>query len=228
MTRRELLVGASCSALIFGAGCGAGAPAPAASAAGSSKTASPGPASSAGTRCALSGGVEGASAPRVFIEVAAAQGELSALVREHPPVGLDVAPGAAFDAWVGDPRLKRLNVFHLLAPNDMPASARWELEGREGGEEPLDIIITPHVDGPAPQGVRMQVTMAGLAHTTVVVHDQQSVVFGGFPAPIPPGSQALFVLTPYVIWNDADLGRLLECKRRWAGNGGVARRPELP
>ena len=181
-----------------------------------------------GTSCDLSGGLgTTGTAPGVFIELAGAQGQLSAILRDHPPPAKDPAPTAGFEAFIGDPRLKSLGVYHVLTPTDVPQSVAWELEGRDGAKERLDITLTPHVSGPAPGGVSIDVDVRGRAHTTVVVRDQQSIFLDGFSVPLASGTQAVFVLTPYVLWNDADFTRLLECKGRRA-RPGIAAGSALP
>lgn len=167
------------------------------------------------------------TAPGVFIELAGAQGELAAILRDHPPPPANTRPTGGFEAFVGDPRLRSLGVYQVLTPTDVPQSVPWELEGRDGAKERLDITVTPHVSGPAPGGVSVEVDVRGRAHTPVVVRDQQSIFLGGFSLPLAQGTQAVFVLTPYVLWNEADFGRLLECKRRRA-LPGIAGGPALP
>jgi len=156
-------------------------------------------------------------APRVLLELAGAQGELTAMLRDHPPAPGARVPIGAFEAFVGDPRLTALRVYHVLTPNDVAQSVPWELEGRAGTKEHLDITMTPHVSGATPGGVRIEVDVRGHAHTTVVVRDQESVVFSGFSVPLAESTEALFVLTPYVVWSDADSRRLLECMRAVRG-----------
>lgn len=210
-------------ALLLGVGCGGATPHAAATQGGNDTSSSS--ARAAAAPCVLSGGVGAEdTSPAVFMELAGAEGELAAALRNDPPLPSDVAP-TAFEAFVGDPRLKQVRVYHLLGPSDVPQTVQWGEAAGDGKQEPFDITIVPHVDGPAPAGVRMQVTMlGGAAVTTVVVSDQQSVVL----APAVPGHQALFILTPYVLWNEGDVGRLLACKRRRASHAGLAGSPELP
>lgn len=222
-TGRNLLGGLGISALWLGAGCG-GHTAPAASSpVAGTKTAPAASAPRAGAPCDLSGGGGVTDAtPRVFIELALAEGDLMVILRDHPAGASDISSTGAFDALVSDPRLKGIRVLHVITPNDVPQTVPWELEGSEGAKERLDITVTPHVNGPAPEGVRVEIDVGGHAHTTVVVRDQQTTVFGGFSAPPLAELHAVFTLTPYVLWNEADLGRLLECKRRGAHPGPAA------
>jgi hypothetical protein len=207
----------------------AAAPAPVANA--------PSPASStrAGAPCALSGGAGVANAaPRVFIELTAAQGDLMALLRNHPPGPTPMSPTAGLERFTDDPRLERLSVLHVIVPNDTPRIMPWEADMPDGSREQWAITVTPHVNGPAPAGVRVEVVLsagtppeagaaaaagAERARTTVVVHDQESIVLGGFTASATAGPRGTLVLTPYVLWEEADLWRLYECKRRRAPSG---------
>jgi hypothetical protein len=185
--------------------------------------------------CALSGGSRGPkAAPRVFLELACAQGDPAALLAPHPaPHGS--APNSWLEGFLADPRLERISVLHVLAPNDTSRTLAWDLERHDGSVEPWSVTLTPHVNGPSPAGVRVEVTLtptkageggatreaseqgaAGRANTTVVVHDQQSVVLAGFAPPTSTATQTMVVLTPYVLWDEADLASLLECKRQRA------------
>jgi hypothetical protein len=164
------------------------------------------------------------------MELACAQGDPAALLAPHPAV-----PGSGQNTWLegflADPRLERISVLHVLAPNDASRTLQWDLERHDGSVEPWSVTLTPHVNGPSPAGVRVEVTLAptragqakaseqgaaGRANTTLVVRDQQSVVLAGFGAPTSAPTQAMLVLTPYVLWDEADLASLLECKRQRA------------
>ena len=119
------------------------------------------------------------------------------------------------------------------ASTGCPAGQRW------------DISVTPHVSGRSPVTVSMEVqllpvpppgTAAGAAgaagpssarrawqiaptcgaRTTLVVRNQQLIVLTGFPVSASASVDLMTTVTPYVIWEDADLERLLECKRKLA------------
>jgi hypothetical protein len=65
------------------------------------------------------------------------------------------------------------------------------------------------------------------ARTTLVARDQQLFVLSGFPQS--ERGELVTTLTPYVIWEDSDLQRLAECKRKSRDrNAGLDSKDPLP
>ncbi|HWP07306.1 MAG TPA: hypothetical protein VNN72_16255 [Polyangiaceae bacterium] len=114
-------------------------------------------------------------------------------------------------------------IHHVLAKNAEPQTVSWNVETQfVGGSSelvPWDMKLTPHIVATSPVSVRLEVDIAGgtLAHTTVVLRDQQTVILEPTGNPKPTSTtRAILAVTPYVLRDDADVRRLLECKRQAA------------
>jgi hypothetical protein len=140
---------------------------------------------------------------------------------------------------LNDPRLRIPRILHVLAPEGEARTVAWDVEkhDREGQcpeVERWDLTVTAHVDATQPSNVRLDVARSPApplgtrpedwyvpehrrAQTTVVVRDQQTVVLGGLGEPAVPQAPATLLVTPYVIWEEADLRRLFQCKMKRAG-----------
>ena len=139
---------------------------------------------------------------------------------------------------VADPRWEAVSVRHLIAGDGVRKTFPWEVEPPSGSSgcpaaERWDVSVVPHVTGRSPVTVSMEVRIlpapppgmtAGTwqvpptcgTRTTLVVRDQELIVLSGFPASAGASARVMTTVTPYVIWEDADLERLLECKRKLA------------
>lgn len=107
------------------------------------------------------------------------------------------------------------------ASTGCPAADRWDLSiaPRVTGQSPVMVsielrILPPPPPGMAPDAWHVPPTCG--ARTTLVLRDQQLIVLSGFPAFAGASAGVVTTVTPYVIWEDRDLERLLECKRKLA------------
>lgn len=171
---------------------------------------------------------------RVFVELATVRGDLAQVLRGAPA---PTSNAGTFAELLRDQRLEVPRVQHLLVANDAPETLAWDSEkpSASGGCAELDrwdMTVAAHADGESPAGVRLELSLAPApplgtppeswhipphrkVHTTVVVKDQQTVVLGGFPvAGAGMSSKSMLLVTPYVLREQSDLKRLLECKRR--------------
>jgi len=161
------------------------------------------------------------------------QGDLATIMRTLPLATDGTVPPLGFDPLLHDPGIKGVSVHHVLAKNDTLETLLWDLEqqDRAGKAQRVrwDMKLTPHVVTSSPVSVRLEVTLLSapvdsmpsgappadpkLAQTTLVVRDQQTIVLGGFddPRTLP---RTVFAVTPYVIWDEAGMRRLYECKLR--------------
>lgn len=207
-----------------------------------------------GESCALSPAPQGSSPPRrIFVELATLEGDWAAIM--GPNVG--AAPSAAaprtFSQALADPRWKAISVRHLMANDGVRQTLPWQAEPPRGSTgcpatERWELSIVPRVVGRSPVTVQAEVQILPApplgvapdtwhvppgcgARTTVVLHDQQVIVLSGFPASAEAKVGVTTTLTPYVIWEEADLQRLLACKRKLRpANADVARSipPQTP
>ncbi len=179
--------------------------------------------------------------PRVFVELALVEGDLGTTSRQAFSSGADGTTGpayASFAAFLNDPRFRIPTVANVLATNNVSYTIPWvpvRTDGKPGCPETdrWNLSLTPHMQPVQPNDLRLEVTLVPApqrstpksseqvpnhcrSHTTATVKDQQTIVLGGYAAHNSPTEQSMLVATPYIIWNDADLRTLLECKLRRA------------
>lgn len=189
-----------------------------------------------GERCALSTPPQTSSSPpRIFVELATLEGDVAAIQQPTPTAGRTATPPRTFSQMLADPRWKAITVRHLIAADGVPETFPGEFEPPIASSEcpagqRWNIIVTPHVTERSPVTVSVELRMqpAGAipdavhvppacgAQTTLVVRDQQVVVLPGVPPSGGANTGVMTTLTPYVIWEDADVERLLECKHKLA------------
>jgi len=207
-----------------------------------------------GEPCALSPAPRASSAPpRIVVELATLKGDLFAIQRPATAGAPGAVEPRTFSQMLADPRWIAVSGRPVIASDGIRQTFPWNFEPpRVSAECPAsehwNLSMTPHVIGHSPASVRIElqilpapppdaapdapdVPLACGVRTTVVVRDQQVIVLSGFPASA--GTQTGFVtaLTPYVIWEEADLQRLLECKsKRASANAAQARSipPQAP
>lgn len=159
------------------------------------------------------------ASPRVFVEVATVTGDLEAALNGTKAVN--------FAEALKDPRLTIPSVNRLLAANDVPttisiALAQKSAQPQDGASDRRSLTVTAHVE---PKNVvRLEINLfreqlAGTRvpddqrmDTTVTGENQQPIVLGEFPATQSAVNASRLIFIPYVIWSDAELDRLLECK----------------
>jgi hypothetical protein len=204
-----------------------------------------------GEPCALSSAQPASTTPpRIFVELATLEGDPAAIQQPLATVGKVAAP-RTFSQMLADPRWKAISVRHVIASDGVRQTFPWEFPPPSAStgcpaSERWDLSMTPHVTGHSPVTVRLDLQILPAppsgaasdtprvppgcgARTTVVVHDQQVIVLSGFPAPTGAANIGLTTtVTPYVIWEDADLQRLLECKRKRSRVNGAAMRAIPP
>jgi hypothetical protein len=171
--------------------------------------------------------------PRVFVEVAGVEGDLATIMRTLPLATDGAVPSQGFDPLVHDTGIKSVSVHHVLTKNDTLETLLWDFEQLDSAGKTQrvrwDMKLTPHVVTSSPVSVRLEVTLLSaplndvpsdaspadptLAQTTLVVRDQQTIVLGGF-GERKPAPRTVFAVTPYVVWEEADMQRLYECKLR--------------
>jgi|GEM_PF-2493697 len=158
------------------------------------------------------------ASPRIFVEVATVTGDLEAALNGTQAVN--------FSEALKDPRLTIASVNRLLATNDAPttisiAPAQQSAPPLNGASDRRSLTVTAHVDPtnvvrleislireqlaatPVPEDQRM--------HTTIPVENQQPIVLTSSATQSAVNASRL-ILIPYIIWSDAELDRLLECK----------------
>lgn len=192
-----------------------------------------------GQHCALSSGSRSAGPPRVFVEMASVEGALAAVARapRTPPPAPGSSGSRGFAAFLSDPRLRIGRVVNVMTTEGVPSTVAWDMQDEARSSpcpelERWDVTVTSRVDPAQPRTVRLEIRQTPApplgtppqnwhvpehrqAHTTVVLHDQQSIVLSG-PAQATKKQPALLVVTPYIISDDGDLRRLFECKLRRA------------
>jgi len=191
-----------------------------------------------GEPCALSAAPAASSAPlRVYVELATLEGDLATIQSSNPAGVQGASEPRTFSQMLADPRWKTVSARQVIGSDGVRQTFPWDLEPpRVAAECPAserwNISMTPHVTGHSPAMVRVEVEILPAlpeaapraprvhsecgAHTTVVVRDQQALILSGFPAPAAGKLGLVTALTPYVIREDADLQRLLECKSKRA------------
>jgi len=192
-----------------------------------------------GEPCPLSAAPQVSSnPPRVFVELATLEGDLLAIQKPSAAAGQAASAPRSFWQMLADPRWRAINVRHIIASDGISQTFPWDFEPpRASSTCPADarweLSMTAHVIEQSPVTVRIDVQIAPApppgtapdtwrapldcgAKTTVVLRDQQLVVLSGFPTSDRPSSGLMTTVTPYVIREDADLRRLLECKRKRA------------
>lgn len=178
-------------------------------------------------------------AVRVFVEVAALEGDLGERVRQSS------MPLHGFSDWANDPQSGKGRVAHLMANNEAPTTIAWDMAPQKGdpcpNPERWDLTITPHLAAHSTE-VRMEVDFAPAppvgtapsawhvpehrrARTTVVLQDQTPMITALSPtiasqAGTPSGG--MLVITPYIIRDDDDLRRLMACKMRNAAQARMS------
>ena len=190
-----------------------------------------------GEPCALSSSRQASSTPpRIFVELTTLEGDLASIQRPSAAVKQGGAAPHTFSQMLADPRWKAISVRYVIASDGTRHTFPWEFGPphvtREcPTSERWDLSITPHVTGRSPVAVRVDIEIFPTlppgaapdsshvppecgARTTLVVRDQQLVVLSGFPASA--GVGLVTAVTPYVVWEDADLARLVECKGKRA------------
>jgi hypothetical protein len=199
-----------------------------------------------GEPCALSSAPRTPSTPpRIFVELATLEGDVASIQQPNAAAGQGAAAPRTFSQMLADPRWKALSVRHVVANDGIRETFPWEFEPpRASAECPAserwELSMTPHVTGHSPAMVRMDIQilparLAGAipdtsqvppdcgARTTLVVRDQQVVVLSGFAAAAGARADLMTTVTPYVVWEEADLRRLVECKgKNTRANAGVA------
>ncbi|HMI84575.1 MAG TPA: hypothetical protein VK550_10800 [Polyangiaceae bacterium] len=162
--------------------------------------------------------------PRVFVEIAALETDSG---ERWVPSTLD---------WRDDPRLGLTHVAHLMTTNDVAATIPWDEgnvspEAACAGTNRADLSVTSHVpaDGVGPLRLDIRIEPAPplgqsketwhvpehrTTRTTVVVQDQQLIVF----ARVPEANKKprIMIVMPYVVRDDGDMRRLFECKMQRA------------
>jgi hypothetical protein len=188
-----------------------------------------------GEPCALSSAPRAPSTPpRIFVELATLESDVASIQQPNAAAGQGAAIPRTFSQMLADPRWKALSVRHVVANDGIRETFPWEFEPpRASAECPAnqrwELSMTPHVTGHSPAMVRMDIQilparLAGAtsdashvppdcgARTTLVVRDQQVIVLSGFPEAAGASVDRMTTVTPYVIWDEADLRRLSECK----------------
>lgn len=158
-----------------------------------------------------------------------------ALLPAVPPA----APESGFSGLLRDPRVRITRILNVLASDGVPRTVAWD-DVQDGAETQCpsvarwDLTVTPHIEGGQLSSVRLELDRAPApplgtrpenwyipehrrAHTTVALHDQQTIVMGGFAESPSKERQAMLFVTPYIISDDADLRRLFQCKLSRAG-----------
>jgi type II secretory pathway component GspD/PulD (secretin) len=79
----------------------------------------------------------------------------------------------------------------------------------------LELILSPPRQSALTESA-MQLPNECRTQTTVTIKDQQTIILGGFTEARSGKEQSILIVTPYIIWNDADLRTLLECKVKLA------------
>lgn len=205
------------------------------------------PAPILGEPCALSSPPQTSSSPpRIYVEFATLQSDSAAIQAPNGAAG----PPRTFSRMLADQRWEAISVRHTIAGDGVRETFPWEFEpppasaGCPAGQR-WDISVTPHVSARSPVTVSVEVQLLpapppGIAasawqvpptcgaRTTLVVRDQQLIVLQGFPVSASASADLMTTVTPYVIWEDADLERLLECKRKLAQTNRDVVRVESP
>jgi hypothetical protein len=164
-------------------------------------------------------GYDGSSA-RVFVEVARWEGDPLTSLRPGEGGGLVLDAGR-----------ESVGIHHALANNDEVKTVAWDTapSTANGSKSQVhwDMKLTPRVVASSPPGVRIEVEIAGgkSAHTTLVLRDQQTSILDWLGDPGSSTPRTIVAVTPYVLRDDADVQRLLECKREAAE---TARRHSAP
>lgn len=189
-----------------------------------------------GELCALSTPPQtSASPPRIFIELATLEGDVAAIQQPTPTAGQTATPPRTFSQMLADPRWEAITVRHLIAADgvretfpeafepptvssECPTGQRWDIivTSRVTERTPVMVSVELRIQPAGATPDTVHVPPACGAQTTVVVRDQQIVVLSGFPPSGGANTSVMTSLTPYVIWEDADVERLLECKRKLA------------
>ena len=126
----------------------------------------------------------------------------------------------------------------VLATSDAPATVQLEFsrtDGKNGCPETdrWDLTLTAHLQPVKPTDVVLEITLVPAppqgnseifwsvpehcrAHTTVIAKDQRLGTLGGFAHEQLRTEKTTLVVTPYIIWSDADMRDLLECKVKMA------------
>lgn len=192
-----------------------------------------------GQSCALSSPPRAsASPPRIFVELASLEGDWAAIQATDPATGQNAGAPRSFPQVLTDPRWNAISVRHVIANDGARQTFPWEFEPPPASadcppSERWEISLAPHVTGRSPVTVRLelqilpapppgtapdtfQVPASCGARTTLVLRDQQLIALSGFPTSANANANLglMTTVTPYVIWEDADLERLIECKRR--------------
>jgi hypothetical protein len=188
-----------------------------------------------GEPCVLSSAPQAPSTPpRIFVELATFEGDMASIQPPNAAAGQGTAAPRTFSEMLAESRWKTITVRHVIASDGVRQTFPWEFgPPRASTECPAserwELSLTPQVTGHSPVTVRMDVQIRPTpppgaapdtmpvppgcgAQTTLVVRDQELIVLSGFPAPADAKVGLTTTVTPYVIWEDADLRRLLECK----------------
>jgi hypothetical protein len=163
----------------------------------------------------------------------------------NTPQGLSDNTGAStrptqgsFAAYLNDPRFTIPSVTNVLLSNDVPYQIPWGLvraDSKPGcpRTDLLNITLTAHMKPFQPDDLAlelilspprqlaltesaMQLPIQCRTQTTVTMKDQQTIVLDGFTEARSGKEQSILIVTPYIIWNDADLRTLYECKVKLA------------
>lgn len=188
-----------------------------------------------GEPCALSSTPQGSSPPpRVFVELATLQGDLPLVQEGTAPAGEGPVKHRTFSQMLAQHPWRAVSVRNVIAPDGVGQTFPWDFDPPDGStgcpaSEGWELHMTPHVAGRSPLMVHLEVQILPApppgvtpdawhvppscgARTTLVARDQQLVVLSGFPQP--ERGEPVTTVTPYVIWEDTDLQRLAECKRK--------------
>lgn len=190
-----------------------------------------------GEPCALSSAPRAPSTPPyIFVELATLEGDVTSIQQPNAAAGKSAAAPRTFSQMLADPRWKAISVRHVIANDGIRQTFPWEFEPPRASAEcraserwGWELSMTPHVTGYSPVMVRVDLQILPAAppgaprdtshvppdcgvRTTLVVRDQQVVVLSGFPASAGATVGLVTTVTPYTVWEDADLRRLIECK----------------
>lgn len=188
-----------------------------------------------GEPCALSSAPRVPSTPpRIFVELATLEGDVASIQQPNTTAGQGAAAPRTFSQMLAGPRWKAISVRHVIANDGIRQTFPWEFEPPRAStecpaSERWELSLTPHVAGYSPVMVRVDLQIlptpppgatpntshvppACGARTTLVVRDQQLTVLSVFPASAGGRVGLITTVTPYIVWEDADLRRLVECK----------------
>jgi hypothetical protein len=192
-----------------------------------------------GEPCALSSRpVASPTPPRIFVELATLEGDIAVIEQPNAAVEEGAAAPRTFSQVFADPRWKAISVRHVIASDGVRQTFPWDFGPPRAStecpaNEPWELSMTPYVTGHSPVMVRVdvqllpaprpgaatktsQVPPGCTARTSLVVRDQQVIVLSGFPPSAGARAGLVTTVTSYVVWEDADLQRLVECQSKRA------------